>query len=506
MTSTYTREKDTMGNEAYILTIDQGTSSTKIILYDGEGRKKAEATHFIRLIESDNNFIEQNPEDILVSIQNGMKDVIDKTGINPKAIRAVAMDNQGETIIPFRKSDMMPLYNAVSWQDGRGETRIEQLRRDSDFKSYIKEKTGLLLSSYFSAAKMEWLVQNISRIKKEMNNDNLMLATSEVWLINKLTSKKLFKSDFTTASRTMLFDIELLQWDERILDTFHLKLNCLPDIVPTMYNYGITDPGLCYGIEAPVLVSIVDQQSAMVGHRCFKEGEAKLTLGTGGFLQINCGVDSKNKSNVIIKSLFPQMFDNISYIYEGQIYSVGSAIEWLKRNTFFSYYSDIDSVDQKYTNTLPFFIPALSGISAPYWKSEPFAAFLGMSLQTTKSDLLLSVLEAIGFRIVQNVKLIQEETNIEIKTLSVDGRVSRSQYILKTISALTGKKIIRYENEDLTSLGCFFLASLQMGINSSYDELLDYTLNAEIITEPSDPLVAERFSKWESLLRAVVAM
>ncbi len=493
-----------MDKKGHILTIDQGTSSTKVILYDTYGGKKAEATHFIRLIESDNNFIEQNPEDILLGIQKGIKDVIDTTGINPKEILAVAIDNQGETIIPFRKSNLSPLYNAISWQDGRGENRIQQLKKDKEFNAYVKNKTGLFSSSYFSAAKMEWLVQNISEVKKEMDNNNLVMATSEVWLINKLVSKKKFKSDFTTASRTMLFDIESLQWDKKILDFFHLDMNSMPDIVPTMDNYGITDPEMCYGIKAPVLVSIVDQQAALVGHRCFKKGEAKLTLGTGGFLQVNSGKDSKNKSSIIIKSLFPKMFNEISYIYEGQIYSVGSAIEWLKRNNLLENYSDMDFVDQIQTATFPFFIPALSGVSAPYWKSEPFAAFLGMGLQTTKADLVHSVLEAIAFRTVQNIKLIEKETDIEIKSLSIDGRVSKTSYILKTIAELTGMKIIKSENEDLTSLGCFFLASLELGLFSSYDDLLGYNLDAEVIENPFNPLAAERFGKWERLFKAVV--
>lgn len=488
----------------YILTIDQGTSSTKVVLYNTDGKKVVESTHFIQLIESSSNYIEQDPEDILLSIQKGINDVLKRSKINPEEIAAVAIDNQGETIIPFRKNDLSPLYNTISWQDGRGEKSIQKLKKNEELDAYVKNKTGLFSSSYFSASKMEWLVRNNSEIKREMDNDNLVMATSEVWIINKLIEKKQFRSDYTTASRTMLFDIESLQWDERLVDYFHLTMNSMPDAVSTMGDYGITDPVMCSGIKAPVLISIVDQQSSLVGHRCFREGEAKLTLGTGGFLQVNSGSDPKNRSNLIIKSLFPQVFKKTSYIYEGQIYSVGSAIEWLKRNNLIENYSDIDLIDSTDSATAPFFIPALSGISAPYWKSGPSAAFLGMGLQTTKTDLVRSVLEAIAFRTVQIIKLIEEETGIEIKNLSIDGGVSRNIYILNTISKLTGKKIIKSGNEDLTSLGCFFLASLELGLYSSYDDIMEYNLDSLVIEEPYSSSVAERFSKWESLVKGLI--
>ena len=488
----------------YILTIDQGTSSTKVILYNTNGKKIVESTYGIQLIKSSNHYIEQDPEDILLSIQKGIKDVLKRSKINPDEIAAVAIDNQGETIIPFRKDDLSPLYNTISWQDGRGEKSIKKLKKNEELDTYVKNKTGLFSSSYFSASKMEWLVQNNSEIKREMDNDNLVMATSEVWIINKLIKKKQFQSDFTTASRTMLFDIESLQWDERLVNYFHLNMNSMPEPAPTMGDYGVTDPLMCSGIKAPVLVSIVDQQSSLVGHRCFKEGEAKLTLGTGGFLQVNSGSDSKNRSNLIIKSLFLQVSNKMTYIYEGQIYSVGSAIEWLKRNNLIDKYSDIDLIESTDSAAAPYFIPALSGISAPYWKSEPSAAFLGMGLQTTRTDLVRSVLEAIAFRTVQIIKLIEEETGIEIKNLSIDGGVSRNMYILNTVSKLTGKRIIKSGNEDLTSLGCFFLSSLQLGLFNSYDDIMEYNLDSMVIEEPYSSSVAERFSKWESLFKVII--
>ncbi|WP_457575397.1 FGGY family carbohydrate kinase [Desulfomarina sp.] len=490
----------------YVLTIDQGTSSTKVILYDFEGKTKAESTRFIQFVEHEDNFIEQKPFDILQSIQDAIKDIIDYSGIEPKEISAVAIDNQGETIIPFRKNDLTPLYNAISWQDNRGEEKIKQLKKDKPLNRYIENKTGLLASSYFSAAKMEWLVKNVREIREEMEDNNLMMATSEVWLINKLIQSKKFKTDFTTASRTMLFDLQGLKWDDKILSFFQLNMDCMPTLASSISDYGITDPSKCHGVTAPILVSVVDQQAALVGHRCFREGQAKLTLGTGGFLQVNSGKDPENRSRLIIKSILPEIFDKTSYLYEGQIYSVGSAIEWLRRNEILKDYSELKQINTSPLISSPYFIPALSGVSAPYWRGGPLAAFIGMGLQTTRLDLVGSVMEAIAFSVVQSIELIQKETDITIKSLSVDGRVNQFDSILKTIAGLTGMKIIQSKNEDLTSLGCLFLAGSKLGVFENFKDIRDVKIDSIVYNEPLNKTVSARFIQWRRLFDKVIDM
>jgi glycerol kinase len=490
----------------YVLTIDQGTSSTKIILYDTDGSILVRVSRDIRLIESTQGYIEQEPADILESITGGIEEVLVRTGIEAKSIVALALDNQGETIIPFRKSDLTPLYNAVSWQDGRGEQRIQQIQADQELSSYITDTTGLFPSSYFSASKMQWLVDNVEGVRSEKEQDNLLMATSEVWILNRLIRAKdrKFLSDYTTASRTMLLDLERLDWDERLVEAFHLTPSCMPEPVPTIYDFGTTDPKVCHGIEAPIVASVVDQQSALFGHRCYTRGEAKLTLGTGGFLQVHAGADPKNTSGAIIKSIFPHIGDKVEYIYEGQIYAVGSAIEWLKRNELISHYSDTHVKDYDPAKSMPFFIPTLSGVSAPYWKSEPFAAFLDMGLQTSKSDMVSSVIESIAFRAAQIITLTEKETGIEIVNLSIDGGVSKNPFILQMISKLTGKRIVKPANEDLTSLGGFFLASLRLGLRKNYDDLLAYDLESQCIEESIDPSLKQRFARWEELFERIV--
>ena len=481
-----------------VLTIDQGTSSTKVSVYSINGELLFKSTKHIPMVKSSNNFIEQRPVDILDSIQKGIEEAITVAQINPKNVVAVGMDNQGETIIPFKKNDLTPLYNAVSWQDGRGEEYVNSIKNDNSTYEYIKRITGVKPNSYFSGSKMEWLISNIEEIKTARNSNNLIMATSEVWLINKLINKKLFRTDYTTASRTMLLNIETLNWDDNLISLFHLTKDCLPETDYTNAEYGVTNPTVCSGIEAPLITSVVDQQASLFGHRCFNYGEAKLTLGTGGFLQVHSGKNSRNNSEAVVKSLFPKTGKETFYISEGQVYSVGSSLEWLKRCQMIDDFAEVDILSKRQLVSPPLFIPALSGASAPYWNSKPFAGFLEIGLQTTKTDLIYSVLEGIAFRSAQIIMLVEKETGIEIRNLSLDGGVSQNKTILNIISAVTKKKLVKPINQDLTSIGVFFLESMAIGIFSGYEDIMNYSLKTESIDEPMTQQLEERFNKWEN--------
>ena len=290
-----------------------------------------------------------------------------------------------------------------------------------DIEKYIEKTTGLFLDSYFSAPKMKWLIDNVKEIDSENKKDNLIIATSEVWLINKLVKKKNYFTDVTTASRTLLFDIEKYRWDEKLVDFFGLNRNSLPDITSTVFEYGITDPEICSGIEAPIISSVVDQQSALFGHRCFNKGEAKLTLGTGGFLLVNVGPEIPLKKEKLITTVCPQLGDEKGYIIDGGIYTVGSAVDWLKNKIgLFESNSELAEIVKEPDSDV-FFVPALAGLSVPYWTTESNAAFTGMGLDTGRNQLVKAVLESIAFRIYQIVKLIEKNGIQSISSLSIDG-------------------------------------------------------------------------------------
>ena len=487
----------------YILSIDQGTTSTKVVLYDLESNEIITVIKPFKTITPRKNWVEHNPQDIFSSIRDGIKDVIAKTGVSPKEIIAVAIDNQGETIIPFNKSTLEPMYNAIVWQDNRTSGELNACN-NPEIENYLERTTGLFLDSYFSAPKMKWLIDNVPEIETEKSKNNLIIATSEVWLINKLVKKKNFYTDVTTASRTLLFDIDKYKWDEKLIDFFSLNTKLLPEITPTVFEYGKTDPEICSGIEAPVISSVVDQQSALFGHRCFNKGEAKLTLGTGGFLLVNVGSEIPFKKEKLITTVSPQLGKEKGYIIDGGIYTVGSAIDWLKNKIgMFGCNSDLGEMVKNQDSDV-FFIPALAGLSVPYWTTESNAAFTGMGLDTTRNHLVRAVLESIVFRIYQIVNLIEKNGIQSISSLSIDGGVTNNEFLIDYLSKLLGIEIIRPEASEITALGGCYLAGLGLGVWSDLEQIKKIEKKTTIIKNEKKIKNIRKFERWEKAVDKII--
>ena len=487
----------------YILSIDQGTTSTKVVLYDLDSNEIIKIIKPFQTITPKRNWVEHNPQDIFISIIDGINDIFLNADVSPKEIIAVAIDNQGETIIPFNKTTLKPLYNAVVWQDNRTAEDLNTYK-NPEIEKYIEKTTGLFMDSYFSAPKMKWLLDNIPEIKAENKRNNLIIATSEVWLINKLIKKKNFYTDVTTASRTLLFDIDKYKWDEKIMDFFGLNIHLLPEITPTVFEYGITNPEICSGIEAPIISSVVDQQSALFGHRCFNKGEAKLTLGTGGFLLVNVGSEIPHKKDKLITTVCPQLGNEKGYIIDGGIYTVGSAIDWLKNKIgMFGSNRELAEMVKDFDSDV-FFVPALAGLSVPYWTTESNAAFLGMGLDTSRNQLVKAVLESIVFRIYQIVNLIEKNGIQSISSLSIDGGVTSNTFLIDYLSKLSGIEIIKPEESEITALGGCFLAGLGLGIWSDLEEVKKIKKQKKIIKNKICIDNIRKFERWEKAVDRII--
>ncbi len=487
----------------YILAIDQGTTSTKVVLYDLESNEKIKIIKPFQTIIPKRNWVEHNPHDIFLSIIDGINDVFINYDVSPKEIVAVAIDNQGETIIPFNKTTLDPMYNAIVWQDNRTSEDLN-IYKNQEIERYIEKTTGLFMDSYFSAPKMKWLLDNIPEIEAENKKNNLILATSEVWIINKLIKKKNYYTDVTTASRTLLFDIDKYKWDEKIIDFFGLNTKLLPEITPTVFEYGITDPEICSGIEAPVISSVVDQHSALFGHRCFNKGEAKLTLGTGGFLLINVGSEIPHKKDKLITTVSPQLGNEKGYIIDGGIYTVGSAVDWLK-NKIGIFGSNRELAEMvKGADSDVFFIPALAGLSVPYWTTESNASFTGMGLDTDRNQLAKAVLESIAFRIYQIINLIETNGIQSIRSLSIDGGVTNNVFLINYLSKLLGIEIIKPEESDITALGGCYLAGLGLGIWSDLGQIKGIEKQKKIIKNDINMDYIRKFERWEKAVDRII--
>ncbi len=489
----------------YILSIDQGTTSTKIVLYDLESNEKVKIVKPIQISTPSRTWVEHSPCKIFLSITNGIKDIFNNYDVSPKEIIGVAIDNQGETIIPFNKTTLEPLYNAIVWQDNRTSENINSYK-NPEIERYIEKTTGLHLDPYFSAPKMKWLLDNIPEVQTQKNKNNLIIATSEVWIINKLIKKNYYYTDVTTASRTLLFDIDKYEWDERIIDFFSLNKKLLPEITPTIFEYGITDPEICSGIEAPIISSVVDQQSALYGHRCFYKGEAKLTLGTGGFLLVNVGSEIPFKKDKLITTVCPQVKDEKKYIIDGGIYTVGSAIEWLKnRIGLFNSFEELAEMAKDGDNNV-FFVPALAGLSVPYWTTESSAAFIGMGLSTDKGQLVKAVLESIAFRVYQILDLIEINSIETIKSLSIDGGVSNNTFLINYLSELSGIEIIKPKESEITALGGCYLAGLGLGVWSDPDQIKKIEKQQQIIKNDINRNNIVKYEKWIEIVNKIIGI
>jgi len=487
----------------YILSIDQGTTATKVVLYDLLGNEKRIVVKPVKISTPVRDWVEHSPEKIFISIISGIKEILDNYNVSPKEIIGVAIDNQGETIIPFNKTTLEPLYNAIVWQDNRTSGDLN-LYKKPDIERYIENTTGLFMDPYFSAPKMKWLMDNIPEVQNQKKKNNLIMATSEVWIINKLIKKQNYYTDVTTASRTMLFDINKYKWDEKIINFFNLEREILPEVTPSIFEYGITDPNICFGIEAPIISSVVDQQSALFGHRCFNKGEAKLTLGTGGFLLVNTGSGMPFKKDKLITTVFPQQNSEKRYIIDGGIYTVGSAIDWLKNKI--ELFGSVKEISEmvKCEKSNVFFVPALAGLSVPYWTTKSNAAFVGMGLDTNKSQLLRAVLESIAFRVHQIMELIEENKIEKITTLSIDGGVSNNNFLINYLSELSGVRIIKPIDREITALGGCYLAGLGLGVWSDLDQIKKIKKDQTIIKNEINGDNIVKYEKWKKIVTKII--
>ena len=301
----------------------------------------------------------------------------------------------------------------------------------------------------------------------------------------------------------MLFDIAQYKWDDKLINFFDLHRSILPGITPTIFNYGITDPKICSGIEAPIVSSVVDQQSSLYGHRCFNTGDAKLTLGTGGFLLVNTGSNLPVKNNKLITTISPQIKNEKQYIIDGGIYTVGSALDWLKNKIeLFGAFDELEDL-LKCRDSNVFFVPALAGLSVPYWTTESSGAFMGLGLDSDKNQMVKAVMESIAFRTYQIINLIKSN-GIRITSLSIDGGVSNSLFLIHYISELLGIDLLLPEEKEITALGGCYLAGLSLGVWSDLNEIKKINRNESLIRNSIDENTRVKFEKWRKIVDTVI--
>lgn len=454
-----------MPEAKYILGLDQSTQGTKALIYDENGKIIARADLSHKQMIDERGWVEHDPQEILANTYKVIADVIDKAQIDKNKIVSLGISNQRETAMAWNKKTGQPVYPAIVWQCARGENICKKIA-DNGYSKKIKDATGLFLSPYFSAAKLAWILENVPSARAAANNNELCCGTMDSWLVYSLTKGKEFKTDYSNASRTQLFNINTLAWDKVICDVFGLPINSLPEVVDSNAFYGMTDLNGFLAAEIPIHAVMGDSHAALFGQGCLKPGGVKATYGTGSSVMINTGNQLIKSKNGLVTSLAWSINGKVNYVLEGNINYTGAVISWLK--------DDLQLIDSAAeTQQLAenanaadktYFVPAFTGLGAPYWKNDAAGMITGMTRTTGKKEIVKAALDSISYQITDILKLMQSESGMDIKTLRVDGGPTKNKYLMQFQADIQGFPVLVPEVEELSASGAAYLAGISLGL------------------------------------------
>lgn len=455
----------------YILALDQGTTSSRCIIFDSNNKIISIAQKEFPQIFPEDGWVEHNPDDIYYSQLEVAKAAMEKANLSPSQIAAIGITNQRETVIVWNKKTGKPVYNAIVWQCRRTASFCEELRRNGSAE-LIRKKTGLVVDSYFSATKIKWILDNVEGTREMADRGELIFGTVDSWLIYKLSGGKIHATDTSNASRTMLFNINTLSWDDELLELFTIPRSMLPEVKPSSGIFAYTDSAI-FGV--PIAISGVagDQQSALFGQGCYDKGEVKNTYGTGGFMLMNTGNAPVFSDNGLITTVGWTLDGRTTYVLEGSVFICGAAIGWLRDGISIinsSYESEAIARSVEDTAGV-YFVPAFVGLGAPYWDPYARGAIFGITRATRREHIVRAAVESMAFQTYDVLKLMESEIDEEITSLRVDGGASANDFMLGFQADLLGKPIVRPECIETTALGAAAFAGLAVGFYSSTDDL-----------------------------------
>lgn len=452
---------------SYILAVDQGTSSTKCIIFDDLGKIVAKATEPLKTHYMEGGFVEQDPFAIYQNVLDAVKkcrDTFTLAGGNLADIRCCGISNQRETFVVWDKLGA-PLHNAVVWQCKRSVTVCQQLKARG-LEQLIKERTGLIIDPYFSGSKLIWLYENNTRVKQAIDNGEAYFGTVDTWLLYKLTNGKTYLTDHTNASRTLFFNLKTLTWDNDILNAFGLSGLNLPQIKPSSLFYGTSDFGGLLDTPLDVTAMIGDSHAAAFGEGCFEPGTAKATLGTGCSILMNIGSQVTDSANGMVTTICWSTEERVDYALEGVIVSCGATIEWLKNELGLfteSKQTELMASGVPHNNGV-YLIPAFSGLGAPYWDMNRKAEIIGLTFDCNKNHIVRAALESIAFQIKDVITAMETDTGIPLVKLMVNGGITANHFVLQLIADVLRCELIKQDMPDISALGAAYLAGLQTGI------------------------------------------
>ena len=483
--------------EKYILALDQGTSSSRAIVFDKYGQTKAVSQKEFTQIFPKPGWVEHNPMEIWSSQASVIAEAITSIDINGLNIAAIGITNQRETTIVWDAETGEPVYNAIVWQDRRTSEFCDCLKRDGR-TDLIRSKTGLIIDAYFSATKILWILENVPGARKRANEGKLRFGTVDTWLIWMLTRGEVHVTDVTNASRTMLFNIHTLEWDKELLNLFGIPESMMPEVKSSSEVYGYTKTTL-FAHEVPIAGIAGDQQAALFGQMCTEPGSVKNTYGTGCFMLMNSGERPIMSSNNLLTTIAWKIGDTVNYALEGSIFVAGSVVQWLRDGLgIIRSSSEVEALAASVPdNGGVYFVPALTGLGAPHWDQYAKGSIYGLSRGSTAAHIARAALEGIAFQTMDIVNAMQRDAGVTLKELKVDGGASRNNLLMQFQADILGTSVIRPIVTETTALGAAYLAGLAVGYWESIDHIKSqWGVEMEFKPEASQETVAELKAGW----------
>ncbi|MCM8542523.1 MAG: glycerol kinase GlpK [Lentisphaeraceae bacterium] len=454
----------------YILSIDQGTSSSRALLFDKQAKVVAKHQQEFTQFYPQNSWVEHDAEEIWKSIENVISETIKKAGIKPQQIKSIGITNQRETTVVWNKETGKPVYNAIVWQSCQTENICKELK-EKKLNETVKAKTGLLIDAYFSGPKITWILRNVKGAREQADKGQLFFGTIDTWLLWKLTSGKSHATDYSNASRTMIFNINTLNWDKELLESLEIPESMLPEVKESASDFGETNCSIFGEAKIPICGIAGDQQAALFGHQCIEAGEVKNTYGTGCFMLMNVGPDPIFSDNGLLTTIACDAQGKPCYALEGSVFVAGSAVQWLRDGLkIIKESSETEKMAQNLKSSDGVVVvPAFVGLGTPYWNSDVRGAVFGLTRDSGRKHLARATLESIAYQCRDLLNTMEKDTGLDTTSLKVDGGATANKFLMQFQADLLQIEISLPVNSESTVIGAAFLAGLSSGFWTSKD-------------------------------------
>lgn len=487
-------------SKKYVIALDQGTTSSRAIVFDSEQKIVGVAQKEFTQIYPKEGWVEHDPMEIWSSQSGVLAEVIARTGISQHDIIALGITNQRETTIVWDKHTGKPVYNAIVWQCRRTAHICDELKKIDGLNEYIKDNTGLLIDAYFSGTKIKWILDNVEGAREKAEKGDLLFGTVDTWLIWKLTNGKVHATDYTNASRTMIYNIKKLEWDEHLLEVLGIPKSMLPEVKDCSGTFGYANLGGKGGHRVPIAGVAGDQQAALFGQACFNPGTAKNTYGTGCFLLMNTGEKFVKSHNGLLTTIAIGLDGKVQYALEGSIFIGGASVQWLRDELkLVSDAKDTEYFARKVKdNGGVYVVPAFVGLGAPYWDMYARGAIVGLTRGANKNHIIRATLESIAYQTRDVLEAMQDDSGIELNNLKVDGGAAANNFLMEFQADILGTNVRRPVTLETTALGAAYLAGLAVGVWESKEEISSqWNLDREFKPYMSEEERAHKYAGWK---------